>query len=93
MQNVLNAFESNAFESGIFAKVKQGKRLTIILDCSAKVSDHSNWQDLNLYRGVAGKEGVTFFRGWVADLYEKKTKIWNILTTKKVYKYFCFSHN
>ena len=63
MQNVLNAFESNAFESGIFAKVKQGKRLTIILDCSAKVSDHSNWQDLNLYRGVAGKEGVTFFRG------------------------------
>ena len=42
MQNVLNAFESNAFESGIFAKVKQGKRLTIILDCSAKVSDHSN---------------------------------------------------
>ena len=63
MQNVLNAFESNAFESGIFSKVKQGKRLTIILDCSAKVSDHSNWQDLNLYRGVAGKEGVTFFRG------------------------------
>ena len=77
MQNLLNVFESNAFESGIFAKVKQGKRLTIILDCSAKVSDHSNWQDLNLYRGVAGKEGVTFFRGgwgWCRFYMKRKLK-------------------
>ena len=35
------------------------------------------WQDLNFYRGVAGKEWVTFFKRG-CNFYIKKTKIWYI---------------
>ena len=32
------------------------------------------WQDLSFYRGAAGKEGVTFFRGWGLQFSKKKNK-------------------
>ena len=35
------------------------------------------WQDLNFYSGIAGKEGVAFFRREVS-IFTQNIKIWNV---------------